>query len=52
MAQEEVAPAVARLLGFPRLSEDIREQIEMVADQLLQAGKLQMRDGQVLISPG
>ena len=52
MPQEEVAPAVARLLGFPRLSEDIREQIEMVADQLLQAAKLQMRDGQVLILPG
>jgi very-short-patch-repair endonuclease len=52
MPQEEVAPAVARLLGFPRLNEDIREQIEMVADQLLQAQKLQTRDGQVLIHPG
>jgi hypothetical protein len=51
MPLEEVAPGVARLLGFPRLTEDLREQIEMVTDQLVQQERLQTRAGQVLVSP-
>jgi hypothetical protein len=52
MPLAEVAPAVARLLGFPRLNEDIREQIEIVTDQLVQTERLQVREGQVLVSAG
>jgi very-short-patch-repair endonuclease len=52
MPVAEVAPGVARLLGFPRLNEDSREQIEMVTDELVQAGRLQSREGQVMLAPG
>ncbi|MGV3505262.1 MAG: DUF3320 domain-containing protein [Adhaeribacter sp.] len=47
MAREEVAAAVARLLGFARLNEDIREQVDLVTDQLLDQDRLLLRDGQL-----
>lgn len=47
MPREEVAAAVARLLGFPRLNEDIREQVDLVTEQLLGQETLLLREGQL-----
>jgi hypothetical protein len=50
LAAAEVAPAVARLLGFVRCTDYIRERIELVMEQMFQDNKL-VRQGEQLLLP-
>ena len=45
MSPEEVPATVAKLLGFGRLNEDIREQVELIIETMLQSGQLKNQEG-------
>ncbi|QMU27673.1 DUF3320 domain-containing protein [Adhaeribacter radiodurans] len=48
LATEEVAPTVAKLMGFLRVTDDIREQIEVLVEELLQAGILAQQEDHIV----
>ena len=50
LAQTEVAPAVTRLLGFSRCTDNMREQIDLITEGLLQQDKLVKQEDQLVLS--
>ncbi|MDB5263746.1 MAG: helicase [Adhaeribacter sp.] len=50
LAAPEIAPVVARLLGFSRCTDNIRERVDQVVEEMLQGGKL-VKQGEHLLLP-
>ncbi|PIQ22915.1 MAG: hypothetical protein COW65_00315, partial [Cytophagales bacterium CG18_big_fil_WC_8_21_14_2_50_42_9] len=48
MPWEEIPGAVTKLLGLGRLNEDIREQVELVTEEMMQTGQLKNQEGLIL----
>jgi hypothetical protein len=44
----EIPGAVVRLLGFSRLTEESREQVEVIVEGMLQTGSLLQREGHIM----
>jgi hypothetical protein len=49
LAATEVAPAVARLLGFPRCTDYLREMVDLLIENLLRESKLIKQDDQLFL---
>jgi hypothetical protein len=49
LAQTEVAPAVARLLGFARCTDNMREQIDLLTEDLIQENKLIKKEEELIL---
>ena len=45
---EDVAPATAKLIGFPRITDELREQIDLLVADLLRAGIFIRQEGQIV----
>ncbi len=48
LTTEDVAPAVAKLMGFPRITEELREQIDLLVEELLQTGLLSRQEDHIV----
>ncbi|PSR56801.1 DUF3320 domain-containing protein [Adhaeribacter arboris] len=48
LTSDEVAPATAKLMGFSRVTDDIREQIDLMVEELLQAGVFTQQEGHIV----
>ncbi|MDQ4141978.1 MAG: DUF3320 domain-containing protein, partial [Bacteroidota bacterium] len=45
---EDIASATAKLMGFSRVTEDTREQIDILVEELIQTGLLAQQEGQIV----
>jgi hypothetical protein len=50
MAIEDIAIAACRLLGFARVTEDMRTTVEEQRDKLINGGKLELRGGTLVLN--
>jgi hypothetical protein len=50
IAPDDLPAAVCRLLGFPRTTEEIRDRVSAIVDELIASGRLE-RQGQRLVLP-
>ncbi|RDC65817.1 DUF3320 domain-containing protein [Adhaeribacter pallidiroseus] len=47
---EDIAPATSKLLGFPRLTDELREQIDLLVEDLLRTGTFIRQEGHIVQS--
>ncbi len=50
LTAEDVAPATAKLMGFLRITDELREQIDLLVEELLQAGILSRQEDHIVRS--
>jgi hypothetical protein len=50
LTAEDVAPAAAKLMGFLRITDELREQIDLLVEELLQAGLLSRQEDHIVRS--
>ena len=51
LAAEDIAVSACRLLGFARVSEDMRTAVEELRDDLISKGRLALRGETIIRSP-